>query len=624
MVIDGFRGYQDAADLTKIGPGHLAYPSRNVFVTKGSVVTRGGLVNDGTVHTVDQAVHSEFVWKDAPGGARPMRVHGTTLQVKWEDHWYTVFTGLDAATTRVFFATWVDANTTVIKKRLFFCDGSSTLYQWNGFIGTVESYAPTTITFVADKANLGLMGLDRGDVTTQTVNLYDASDASPYTITDTETFTTNPTGGLTMALVGAPSFVPVAGDIVISAVTTKANAISSTYGIDVIVNYQNHIVCAQYDSVELFFSNVATYVLATGLDFTQPAAGSRTALTPIYLRLEGGFQGMITRKNILWISDTDDWYKVAKTVEINAYDLWVDVEKFEAGENKGCLPMAVARHKGDIIYMAKDLSLQRITTIDVIGKDDIMLLSDEVESLFRRMDTDDVRLYYSDRGIYLIFPAESTLVILDTSEVDENGQPRWYFQPPQDIPINCMSLIDGVKYGHHNARNETYELFSGTSDFGADMADNVIALGLLHNTTPKAGHFDYKRHDFFALDCRLSPSAEVSVDRFYEEDGAKGTENYAFDGESITTFTVSDDLSWATNPYGSRSWGGADMEVLDLRRAFVWDRSSSEGHFEVRPIITIIGSERTFHLLGIFMDERPSERVPASSGDDSLFVERAI
>jgi hypothetical protein len=627
MVIDAFRGYQEAADLSKIRPGHLAYPSRNVFVTKGSVVSRTGLLNDGTAHTVDEAVHSEFVWKDAPGGRRALRVHGTTLQVKHLGKWVTLFTGLDADTTRVFFATWVDANTTVIKKRLFFVDGSRNVYQWNGFIGTVASYdgGTTTVTFSADKANLGLMGADAGNVTTQNVRIYSLDGSGVVDATDTSrAYTTDVTSGLTMALNGAPSFTPVAGDLVMSAVTTEANAVSSTFNIDVIINYQNHLVCAQYDSVEVFFSHVSTYSLATGLDFTQPGSGSRTALTPIYLRLEGGFQGMITRKNVLWVSDTDDWYKVVKTVEVNAYDLWVDVEKFETGENKGCLPMAVARHKGDIIYMAKDLSLQRITTIDVIGKDDIQLLSDEVESLFRRIDTDDVRLYYSDRGIYLIFPQESMLVILDTSEVDENGQPRWYFQPPQDIPINCLSVIDGVKYGHHNARNESYEMFSGREDLGAEMADNVIALGLLHNTTQKAGYFDYKRHDFFAIDCRLTLTTDVLGERFYEEDGAKGSESYEFEGEDITTFAVEDDVSWATNPYGSRAWGGADMEVADLRRAFVWDRSSSEGHFEVRPIITVTGPDREFHLLGIYMDEKPSERVPASQGDDSLFIERNI
>lgn len=606
-VIDTFKGYKESADISKIPSSNLAFPSRNVFVTKGKVITRGGLLNDGNAKTVDEPVHSEFVWKDAPGGERPLRVHGTTLQVKHLGNWVTFFTGLDADTTRVFFATWIDLNTTVIKKRLFFCDGSKNLYQWNGFLGTVDTYTPTTITMVADKANLGLMGADAGNVTTQTVVIKSLDGSGVVDDSDEETYTSDPTGGLTMALAGAPSFTPVAGDLVFSKPTTVANAVSSTFNIDVITNYQNHLVAAQYDNVSVFFSHVSTYVLATGLNFTQPAAASRTALTAIYLQLDGGFQGMSTRKNVLWISDTDDWYKVNKNVEINGYGLWVDVEKFETGESKGCLPMAVAKHKGDLIYLARDLTLQRITTIDVIGKDDIMLLSDEVEALFRRLDNDDVRLYYFERGIYIIFPAESTLVILDTAEE------VWYFQPPQDIPINCMSVIGGIKYGHHNAHDETFELFSGRNDLGAASAEAVIALGY-----QDAGeHFQYKNHTIFGLDCRITPSTAVSCDRFFEENGAKATSTYSFAGEDITTYASDDDASWATHPYGSVPWAGTDGED-DLVRAFVFDTERTDGYFEMRPVITISGTESEFHLLGIYLEDAISER----SIGQNLFVAR--
>ena len=609
MEITEFRGYLESADLSKIPLGHLAFPSRNCLVTKNKVVTRGGLSNDGNAHTVDEAVHSEFVWRDAPGGDRPMRVHGTTLQVKHLGNWITIFTGLDAATTRVFFTTWVDGNTAVIKKRLFFCDGSANLYQWNGFIGTVESFTPNTVTFVADQANLGLMGADAGNVTAQDVRIYSLDANGDVDATElTLSYSTDVTGGLTMVLSGAPAFTPVANDLVISEPTTDANAVSSTFPIDVVYSYKNHVIAANYDRVQVYFSHIETYSLATGLNFTMPVAASRTALTPILMQLDGNFTAMIARKDTLWISDASDWYQVVKSLEQNAYDMWVTVEKFETGEQKGALPMAVAKHKGDIIYMAQDLTVQRITTLDIIGKDDILLLSDGVEALFRRLDSDDVRLYYFERGIFFLFPQESTMVILDTAEE------VWYFQPPQDIPINCMSVIDGVKYGHHNGRNETYELFTGRNDLGADMAQAVIATGFIQGKN----HFGYQRHDTFGLDIRLTPSTEVLVERYMEENGSKATTSVTFDGESIKTFGSDDDVSWATHPYGSRAWGGSDMSVEELRRAFVFDKERQDGHFETRPIITISGAEAELHLLGIYANEAPS---PRNIGQD-LFVPR--
>ena len=605
MVTENFRGYREGADLSKIPAEFLAYPSRNVLVTKGKVVTRGGLENDGTASTGDFPTHSEVLWKDAAGGSRFLRVWGQTVQVKHGDVWFTIFTALDSGVARVIFDTWVDSNGTVIKKRLVFCDGSTSLYTWNGFVGTVASYAPTTLTFVADKANLGLMGTDDGSGTTQTVMLYSLDGNGDVDATDTGTYTTNPNAGLTIALTGAPAFTPVAGDIVIAKPVTFTNAISSTFPIDAIVSYKNHIVAANYDSVETRWSHVQTYALASGFDFTQPVAASRTALTPVIVYLTGNFTAMAVRKNVLWVSDANRWYKMTKTEEINAYDLWVDVEYRDPGERKGALPMALASHKDDLIYLAQDATLQRITTLDVLEKDDFQLLSDDVEGMFQRFDLDDVRLYYYGRGIFFILPTEGVMLILDTAEQE------WYFQPPQDIPIQCMTEVGGVKYGHHNARNETYELFTGRQDLDAARAEAVIATGYQHD----GHHFRFKKHSNIGMDCRMTNSTNVLWERMFEEDGAKATGSSSFVGSDHPSFNGDVDASWATSPYGSYPHGGDDS-ANDVYRHFVFAKDRVDGYFETRPIITISGDESEFHLLAIWAEDVPSARKIS----DDLFI----
>ena len=162
-----------------------------------------------------------------------------------------------------------------------------------------------------------------------------------------------------------------------------------------------------------------------------------------------------------------------KPVEQNAYDLWVDVEKLETGEQKGALPMAVAKHKGDIIYVGQDKTIQRITTLEITGIDDIQLVSDNIEGFMQRIDVTDIRLYYIERAIYFIFPEDNTLLILDLVE--------GYFQPPQIFPIQCMSLIDGVKYGHHSARDETYKLFYCTIVTGKHLWWLEISFNQIKN-----------------------------------------------------------------------------------------------------------------------------------------------
>lgn len=603
MILQNFKGYIEGADITKVPLGHLAYPSKNVIVHKDKITTRGGITNDGVAATANSAIHSEFVWKDSLGGVRPLRVYGTTLQVKYASKWYTIFTGLDSATTRVFFATWIDSNGSIYKKRLFFVDGSANIHQWNGAIGVVASSTATDCVIAGTPTCIQL-GFDDGSATNQTLMHFIGANV---TANSEETQTNNPTAN-TLTVSGSFNTTPVAGDVIIAKPVTFSNEIASTYNIDAIYSFKNHVVVASYDSVQVHFSHVSTYSLTTGLDFTVPAANSRTALSPILLVLDANFTAMISRKNILWVSDPDDWYKVTKLNEENAADLTVEVEKFETGERKGALPMAVAKHKGDIVYMAQDNTLQEIVT-DLLGTDTIKLLSDDVEDLLDRVDLDDVRVYYLERAIYIVCPADSTLIILDTVE--------GFFQPPQILPINCISVIEGIKYGHHNASNETYVLFSGRDDLDTPI-EAVIAFGYTHGDGDKSHPFRYKQHTIFGISCRLTVDTVVSVDQYFEETGAKTSTNFEIDGSTVTTYAINDDVSWATHPYAERSWAGADMEVAELRRAMVFSKFDAVSYFDFKPVFTISGSDNEFELLAWWIDDSIS---PRKIGND-LFISK--
>lgn len=599
MINQDFKGYIEGADITKIPINHLTYPSKNVVVNKGKIVTRGGLVNDGTAPTGNNAVHSEFVWHDAAGGIRPIRCTGQKVQVKYNGLWYTIFSSLDSEVTQVFFATWVDANGSFIKKRLFFVDGSSTLYQWNGAIGVVDTGSDGSNAIIAGSSTCLQLGFDDGSATNQTILHFIGS---ATTANSEETQTNNPSAQ-TLTVSTTFNTTPVAGDIIMAKPVSFSNAIASTFPLDAIYSYKNHIIVTNYDSVNLYFSHIETYALATGLDFTQPASSSRTALTAILLRLDGNFTAMVSRKDVLWVSDKNDWYKVTKTVEQNAYGLWVNVEKFETGELKGALPMACAKYKGDIIYMAQDKTMQRVTSIEILGTDEIRQISDDVEALFARLDMDDIRLKYLERAIYIVCPQASTLVILDMIE--------GYFQPPQTLPLNCISVIDGIKYGHHSAQDETFKLFSGRDDLGTPI-EAKIAFSLYSGAHP----FRYKRHPLFGISCRATIGTEVLVEHFFEETGAKTTTITNLDFAIIKTFAIDDDVSWATHPYGDRSWGGADMEVTELRRAMIFDKFDAVSYFDYRLILTISGDEPEFHLLAWFIEDSPA---PTKIGND-LFI----
>lgn len=598
MTISDFKHYLEGRDIAKIPAGYLAYPSKNVFSYKGKLTTRGGIENDGVVPTVQEAVHSEFVWKDSLGGVRPMRAHGTTVQVKYNSKWYTIFTTA-TGTVRVYFTTWLDSNTSIFHKRLVFCDGTTALYTWNGAIDVVVSATANTVTFAPAKTNLQ-RGFDTGVTTNQSIMHYIGS----ATIANSTEIYNNDCTAQVLNLTGTFDTTPVAGDVIISKPITHATAIAN-FDIDVVYTYKNQVICANFDSTSMYFSHASTYVLASGFDFTMPVLASRTAITPIFMQLDSNFTAMIARKNILWISDVDDWYKVTKNDTVNSYGLWVDVEKFETGERKGALPMATAIYDGDIVYFSQEGTLQRVTNNAITGTDELKLLSDEVEGLFARLDKTDVRVKYLTRTIYIIFPNDSTLVMLD---MVEKG-----FQPPQILPINCMSVIGGVLYGHHNVENQTYKLFSGRNDLGTPM-ESVIALGYMH------GKYEFlpNSQTIMGVSHRLTNTTVIDVDMEYEEDGATAKPQWTIDGSKIKTFNLLSDTSWATQPYASYSIGGADDVESDLKRAYTFSKTGTTNFFNFRPIFTISGEENEFHLLALDTDLTSTE----NAINKDLFVDK--
>jgi len=288
-----------------------------------------------------------------------------------------------------------------------------------------------------------------------------------------------------------------------------------------------------------------------------------------------------------------------KTTSQNEYNLWVDVTKFETGERKGALKMAVADYKGDLIYVAQDSTIQRVETIEVLGEDRIRTISDDIEALLERTTLTDVRVYYLERAIYIISPDDGLMIILDMLE-------NW-FQPPQYMPISCMSVIDGVKYGHHDSENSTFTLFSGRDDLGASI-ENKIAFGYQQGQGATRHPFRYKQYDIFGVSCRINTDTVDEIEKQWEENGAKSTATFEIDGGEIVTYDIDDDVSWATHPYAQRSWGGVDMDATMLKRAMVFDKNKAISYFEHRPVFTILGDNNEFHLLGWWINERPSER----------------
>lgn len=599
MIIDNFARYINGVDITKISARSLASPSENVFIKKGKISTRLGisLMGQEGEKQSDKRIHSSFTWHASTSGEHPFRAYKRQLQVYKGGLWKDLFQISENA-VRVEFASWVDSNTDIIKSRLVFVDGSDNIHTWNGGVAEIVSVSGNNITIKAGKT-FSKLGFDKGNVTTQTILIKGVE----YTY-ETEDLTTS-----TITLVETPTGV-VAGDIVIAKPVTHRNS-DNLQGTnkDHIFSYNNHLVTANLDSVRLNFSNLSEYSLATGFEFIPPVDPStRTTSSPFFVNLDGNVTAIAERRGTLLVSTINDWFKIKKSVVVNSYGFNVSAEKSDTAERIGALPFAVANFKGDLIYIAQDKTIQNITDVDNIQESAIKLISDDIEGLFDSYDMEDSMIYYDSQNISVIVPKEGSMVMFDTTE--------GFWQPPQKIPINRKSIIDGKQIGHSSSGNESFNLFDGGSDLGSEIIYKIVfGKQPLDN---KYSEYKYKQFNEIGFNIRMTQNAIANVKLEYETGGGLHEIPLLIDGLTTFFFENEDIFGIGGSPFGTIPLGSASEKVTSrLKRAMVLSKPASISFFEWRPLITLQGKDIMFQLMGISIDASTKD---ANSKDERLYI----
>lgn len=618
MIFKDFLGYLEGMDISSIPMQYLTAPSKNVIVHKGTAFSRPGITADGANAAITaKKIIGEKVWKDAQAGELPLkfRADGAAF-LKWKGDWLSIYEGISNTAKRVRADTWIDDNGDIIKKRLYAVDGTDSIFEWNGGVATVASVdAVGKVITIAENSTMEKLGFDPGNVSAVGVRIIrfntDGSLAGFDDVMSDSDMTTN-----TIHVTTLPN-TPKVGDLVI-ANFIKHTTILAGINKDEIYTYKNHVGVANLSSISVYFSDAEVYPL----NYTIPASDSTTALTPFLINLDGNFTAMIARydaslkASVLWISSVDDWIKVS---QLDAADSttgeWQEIEQVAEAERTGAVPFCVAQQKGDIIFLAQDGTLQRITTIDVLAKDTLQLLSDEVETLLPRLNTTDARLYYLKRYIYIVYPAESIVVALD---VVEN-----HFQPPWTLPVQCMSVIGGALCGHNNVNDLTFTMGTGTSDLGLPI-ESVFAFGYYQGFQLHRGikifpqDLQVKQKNKTAVSGRMTKSTKLLVEEFFENSGAKATEPWTVDGATATLYELPDDEGWGTHEWGDASIGGEDDPADPVQRVYAFRAYDALAWFEWTAKLTATGADQQFYLLALFInDTLAADVIP-----DNLYIER--
>lgn len=167
---------------------------------------------------------------------------------------------------------------------------------------------------------------------------------------------------------------------------------------------------------------------------------------------------------------------------------------------------AVTNTKNGLAYLSNEPSFDYLAQVELIDTQQQTPLSDPISGLVTRLDTRDVWSLYHLNTIFILFPAESTLLMYDVD--------RKLWQPPQFVAGNALSVIDSRVVVHSSINSNSFTLFDGGNDDGTPIGFRAVFN--YRNGDLRAM---YKTEDRYFVELRANQAAEgivATVDLGYE------------------------------------------------------------------------------------------------------------
>ncbi len=136
----------------------------------------------------------------------------------------------------------------------------------------------------------------------------------------------------------------------------------------------------------------------------------------------------------------------------------------QVSSSKVLFPYMMSYLEDYIIYVTTDKKL------DILGRQKLLQLpqtrslSQPVALDFQELSFEDGSMEYWDQRLWITSPKDNVMLCYDNQPTNK------YWQPPQVIPENgILSIVENTLITHSNIRNQTFNLFTGTSgDVGSN------------------------------------------------------------------------------------------------------------------------------------------------------------
>lgn len=178
------------------------------------------------------------------------------------------------------------------------------------------------------------------------------------------------------------------------------------------------------------------------------------------LLLDSNGWAMKPQEKTMYINaDAGHYYTVYRVLAANQLTEILRVERLKSeAQNKVLYPYLLNYERNQIAGISQDKSYDSLGRQEFIELPQTKSISDEIRVDFETSDWEDGDFMYAKRKMFFLAPRDGNMFVYD--------EYKKYWHSPMVFAkrIGLVSVIDGVLVGHSYEQNESYELFTGTSD----------------------------------------------------------------------------------------------------------------------------------------------------------------
>jgi len=140
---------------------------------------------------------------------------------------------------------------------------------------------------------------------------------------------------------------------------------------------------------------------------------------------------------------------------------WVPLKQTAA--SKPIFPYMIGYMENYIVYVTENKTLDFIGRKEFLELPQIDYLSQDIAYDFEDCSFEQGSIEYLNKMLYITSPKNNKMLVYD----NRNGNKFW--QPPQEYIENAiLSIVDNLLISHSNILNQTFTLFNGKDDAGAE------------------------------------------------------------------------------------------------------------------------------------------------------------